>query len=340
MSALPDPRSIQDSQLSLPINLDLNQVVLNPIAELPSNLAALALGLDFACGQQNFIGVGGPSGWGKSELLHRVREILKHSQGIITEVQSADQWAISNSPACRNSVLLLDDLQDALRSPRLRHLLRLRLEHRLRRNLPTMICTAENFDKAIRNRIISPLSGWHLAEINAPSLIERQRITHQIAKVERINLHPSIESLIALHLNGNGRSIRGALLRMKLVKSNWATLDDFAEACGVLMPFLIGEDGWDPRDVVTEALNHVYLAWPSSAPLGKRAALAYLLNQVIRLAEEDVACFLRVRPGQVYRHCKSVQDRLDNPEVRQFIDVLRTHTFAALAHSADWTDSA
>ncbi|MFM9872195.1 MAG: hypothetical protein ACKVQS_01875 [Fimbriimonadaceae bacterium] len=214
----------------------------------------------------------------------------------------------------------------------------MKLELRLRRNLPTMVCTAGNFSSAIRLRVMTPGHEWHLAQILAPSPIERQCIAHQIALCEKIKLHQSIESLLATHLNGNGRSMRGAMLRLKLIRSDWLSNNDFAEACGILMPFLIGEDGWDPRDIVTDAVNHVFLAWPESPPISKRAALAYILNQLIRLSEEDVAGFLRISTGQVYRHCRNVRDKLDCPHSSEFVEIVQTHVFSALAHSAKWLE--
>lgn len=318
--------------------LGLAQDQFSEIAELPSNHSAMALGFDFACGHRDFVGIAGPSGWGKSELLHRVAAAVKHSRGLNITVKDAVHWALSNEAACHTSILLLDDLQDAIRSPRVRHQLRSKLEKRARRKFPTMICAAGNFDRAINQRIISNLEGWQLAQIHTPSPAEKEQITRQIANAEQIQLHRSIHSVIGLHLNGNGRSIRGALLRLKLIKSDWRDEECFAEACGVLMPFFIGENGWDPRDVVSDAVNHVYLAWPSAPPIHKRAALAYLLNRAVRIPEEDVARFLRVQPGQVYQHCCSVSGKLQTEEVQNFLNVLRSHMFAALAHSAEWQE--
>jgi hypothetical protein len=177
-----------------------------------------------------------------------------------------------------------------------------------------------------------------LAQILPPSPVERQCIAHQIAQCEKLKLHRSIEALLATHLNGNGRSMRGAMLRLKLIRSDWRADEDFAEACGILMPYLIGEDGWDPRDVAADAVNHVFLAWPDSPPIGRRASLAYVLNQLIRLSEEDVASFLRISTGQVYRHCRNVRDRLECPTSAEFIGIVQAHVYSALAHSAKWLD--
>lgn len=308
------------------------------IAALPSNHYALALGFDFACGHRNFVGIGGPSGWGKSELLGHVRNALERIHQIDVDVTAASEWAQTEQSATAIPFLLLDDLQDVLKSPRLRHNLRLRIEQRLRRKLPTMICTAGDFSTAIRLRVISPGHEWQLAQILPPSPIERQCIARQIAKCEKVKLHRSIESLLATHLNGNGRSMRGAMLRLKLIRSDWRSDSDFAEACGILMPFLIGEDGWDPRDIVSDAVGHVFLAWPECPPIGKRATLAFVLNQMIRLPEEDVAQFLRISTGQVYRHCKNINGRICCPQSTEFLSIVKTHVYSALAHSAKWIE--
>lgn len=307
------------------------------IAALPSNRNALSVGFDFACGKRRFVGIGGPSGWGKSELLAHVAQAVSQIRERPVRVRDASEWALSQTAAATDGVLILDDLQDAVRSPRMRHLLRIRLEQRLRRNLPTMVAKTGDFAEAQRLRVMAS-NRWHLVQILAPTPGERQRIAHQIALEEGLKLHPSIESLIATHLNGNGRSIRGAMLRLKILRSDWQQDADFAEACGRLGPFLIGEDGWDPRDVVQEAVNYVFLAWPETPPVGRRATIAYALHKVLRLAEEDVAGFLRIKTGQVYRHCRNLNDRLDQDETASFLSIVRDHVYWSLADSAKWLE--
>lgn len=307
------------------------------IAAVPSNRNALTVGFEFACGQLRFVGLGGPSGWGKSELLAHVARAASHIHERPIRVWDASDWAIAQAPATAEPVLILDDLQDAVKSPRMRHLLRVRLDQRLRRNLPTMIGKTGDFAIDVRLRVIAS-NRWHLAAIQAPTPGERQCIAHRIALEEGLILHPSIASLIATHLNGNGRSIRGALLRLKILRSDWGQDADFAEACGRLGPFLIGEDGWDPRDVVQEAVNYVFLAWPEAPPVGRRAVLAFALHKLLRLAEEDVAWFLRIKTGQVYRHCRNVNERLNQPDTAEFLSIVRDHVYWSLADSTKWLE--
>ena len=310
----------------------------SPIAELPSKHNALALGIDFACGHRKFVGIGGPSGWGKSELLAYVSKAMTRIHGCSIQVASASQWALSQYHGAAEPILILDDLQDAIKSPRLRHRLRVKLDQRCKRTRPTIICQSGNLTDILKHRIIPSPKLWHLAQISEPSPVERMCITRQIALSEDLRLNAAIESLIATHLNGNGRSIKGAMLRLKLIKSDWHLDSDFAEACGILMPYMIGQDGWDPRDVALEAVHHVFLAWPNLPPLTKRATLAYVLNQLVRLPEEEVAQFLRISTGQVYRHCRNINDRGDCSQTSEFLDIVRIHVFAALADSTKWLE--
>jgi hypothetical protein len=329
--------SLRENNLSIPTWADFlaEELADQSITALPSNHQVMAVGFDFACGLRPYVGVGGPCGWGKSGMLDHIACATRQISDPHCQRIAAVEWINSQTPPDRDRFLIIDDVQDTLRQPRYRHQLKVRLESRLARRRPTLFGTTGGFQDLIRHGIIRPGSDWQLSEVQEPTAEERQHVARFIAIEQSMELHPSIESLIATHLNGNGRSIRGALLRLKLIKDDWKLESDILGACGVLMPYLIGEDGWDPRDVVAEAVTFLLLSC-ETPPLGKRAIIAYSLNRLIRLPEVEVARFLRISTGQVYRHCRNVKERLAQPETAEFMNLVKAHVLTALSQSAQW----
>src|SRR5688572_30068178 len=88
------------------------------LAALPSNVRAIESGLLFASGIHPFVAVVGPSGWGKSHLLHAVATRLGEDECLPPEVLSAQDWIAGGMRSDSGRALLLDNVQDALEGGR------------------------------------------------------------------------------------------------------------------------------------------------------------------------------------------------------------------------------
>ncbi len=287
-------------------------IVASQFTALPSNSRAIKLADQFVREIHPFAAVVGPSGWGKSELLQSISRSLTEHLGVEVPVISALEWANSKDKACIDQFLLLDDLQDVFRHPRAKHQLKLRLHQRARFKRPTFVTMVGQSHELITQGIFACPLTWRIESINEPTCPEREFIVKQIAGSERIKLSPQLTHLLATHMNGNGRSIRGALLRLRLIKSDWTALSDLGKASGILMPYLIGENGWDLRDVVRDAVS----ASMSDCPLctlTETEICAYILRNDIQLREDEVATFLRLTPGQVYRQIQRTATLMSQP---------------------------
>lgn len=300
------------------------------LAALPSNSGALELADRFVRGLSEFGAVIGPSGWGKSELLQRMSESLQEQTGQPIRVLDALEWSRASSKATLEDFLLLDDMQDAVKSPRSKHQLRLRLEQRFRFKRPTFVTMVGSGHELYCDRLLGSFGNWEIEAIGSPSRSEREQIVSQIATSEKVKLSRELSHLIAAHMNGNGRSIRGALLRLKLIKGDWSRLGDLAEASGILMPYLIGEDGWDIRDVVRDAVAQTLA--DRHFDLTENHLCAYFLRHEIHLREQEVADFLRLTAGQVYRLCNQTAHGLKDPANARLMNECRTAVFRALSH--------
>jgi len=284
------------------------------IAALPGNIKAIEAGHQFASGIRTSVAIIGPSGWGKTHLLAITRESLE-AIGINAEFTSALAWINSSNRMDSQTPLLLDDVQDVLRHPRARHQFRLAIERRIRSRRPTMLCfTGHRMTHGIRTAL--PLGReWTVATVTEPTPDERELVVRQIAQTERMLLARPIVRMISHHLHGNGHSVSGALQRLKMFRDDWTRDDDVCAACGVLSPYLLGRDGWDARDEVSEAVSRVIREDRELAT----DITAYLMHQVIGLTEGDVATFLRITPSNVYSRSVRVAKGLVEPEMSEMV---------------------
>ena len=282
------------------------------VAPLPSNAEALQACALFSQGLQSLLVVSGPAGWGRTALLDATASTMALESGETIAVRSAIEWARSRERADSLETLILDDLQDAWRHPRARQLLRTRLERRVRHRRPTLVSIVAEPGGPVLASLLPHAREWRVARIGHPESVERALVAQRLARIEELEISQEVAQFMGMHLNGSARSIRGALQRLRLVKSNWTCRDDVCRACGVLMPYVLGENGWDPRDAVHDAILRVMSQsedWAGSPSL--RDLSAYLMVTLTGLTEGDVATFLKVTPSSVYRRCQAVKKRLD-----------------------------
>lgn len=292
-----------------------------PLVALPSNIVAIESAMRFCDGTLEQVALYGPSGWGKTNLLVDVAKKLSESERSHVQVQSAYEWAGSGIRLESATPLVLDDVQDVMLHPKIRHKFKQKLNLRLRTNRRTLlsISTTENPQCA---RLPLPCSqSWTVAQICSPTQEERSAITQQIATQCGLKISNNVATLISKHLNGNGRSILGALQRLRLIKSDWTQPQDVMLICGTLSPYLLGENGWDPRDQVHEAVNRIGAG--SGTTITKTGLCAYFMLVEMGLGESEVATFLRLSPGRVYKWAKEVQAELKSSDVEMLVSACR-----------------
>jgi hypothetical protein len=153
-----------------------------------------------------------------------------------------------------------------------------------------------------------------------PSRAEKEHIVRQIADAQGVALSRPIVNLISRHLYGNGRSIQGAVHTLRLVRPAWSRRDDVCEACGVLMPYIHGEDGWDPRDVVMEVVSLILEREPIDGVTTDQVC-AYMLISELGLSEYDVATFLGVSPTKAYAMSNGIKLQLADPRLAECVRV-------------------
>jgi len=290
---------------------DARQRTATQFLPLPSNVTAFESSMRFVTGQVNLVAIVGPSGWGKSRLLGSTAHQLAHAEHLPINAVSALDWYQNPTPAESSRPLLLDDAQEVFLRSKCRQRLRQVLERRVQGGRPTMLAfTSPRISRAIRNFL--PLeSQWTIAEMSEPTSCEREVIVRNLADNLKLVLDDSLVRFIARRVGGNGRSIYGALLRLKLVDEEWLGADRVINAIGILHTHLAQEDGWDVRDSIFEAVRH-----SKSAALADKQGLCcemecavYFMLKRFRLCEKEVASYFDLAPGAAYAMATTVSRR-------------------------------
>jgi hypothetical protein len=290
----------------------LSQVLLKPpprgfdtFAVVASNVRAVEAALLFSNGMLPFLAIVGLSSWGKSHLLEAVAGRIGTEGGPRScELWSASEWLRSSRSRSTSSALLLDNAQDALSSARSRQHLRLALERRVKAGWPTLLSFTES-------RVTRPIRGvlpsardWTLVTLRAPDAREREAVLAQMAEAEGVSLSADLSRILAHRLEGNGRTLVGALKRLRLAGTSWLSAADTLRACGLLNPFFASSSAWDLRDHVLE--TSCCLPQAESGPTCQELAV-YTMLRVAQLSENDVARYLKLDPGRAYGLAQQVE---------------------------------
>jgi hypothetical protein len=297
------------------------------LAPLPSNLHAIESSLLFVNGVLPAVALLGPSGWGKSHILEAVAASMSRNGESKVHVFTASEWLPNMNRIDPQLPLILDNVQEALDRCKLRLQLRLALERRVKAGRPTMLSfTADKASRQIR-ALLPNGRAWTIAQVNPPAQAERSLVVRQMSKAEGLVLSDSLIDLLGHKIGGNGRTLAGALNRLKLNQQRW--LDDpmVLRACGILNPFFADNSSWDLRVHILDVAER---EMKDLDPEFKRDISLYTMLRVALLSEDEVARFFEVEPAQAYARASKVEQRLRTCE-----ESCRTlHTFIEKVVSA------
>ena len=265
-------------------------------APLPSNVEAVEAALRFSAGHEPLVALVGPSGWGKSHLLNAAALRMAKSAPPV-RLASVEDYLRAGGPVDVAGALLLDDCQEILAKPKLRLMLRMLLERRVRAGRPTLLAfTLPRPTRALAGLL--PLErNWATATLQAPAVQERATLIEQMAIGEGLVLSPRLVRVLATRMHGNGRTLSGALKRLRLAGSSWTDSTSILRACGLLDPFFADNPAWDLKGVVARLAEKNRVRFGRVLP----ADLAiYTMLRVAGLAESDVARALGIEPSAAY----------------------------------------
>ena len=277
--------------------VDQPEVTFSSLANLPSNSQAIQSSERFAAGLQPFVALVGPSGWGKSHLLSSVSARLAQRSANAPAVFTATEWVLGIAQVDSDAPLLLDNVQDLLPKPRLRQALRAAIGDRVRAGQSTMLCfTTAKSGRSLRILLPAPRS-WTWASIQAPEAAERVLVLQHMAQAEHLVMSEPLTRLLASRLRGNGRTLIGALKRLKLYGADWHDETLTLRACGILDMFFRDDSDWDLRETVFNACG--------KGVHGADLAM-YLMLREAALSEAHVAQFFGVQPSVAYQRVSAL----------------------------------
>jgi hypothetical protein len=294
------------------------------LAALPSNVEAIEAALLFSAGMNRLVTVVGPSGWGKTHLMRAVAYRLSLDGAPYVEPSSALEYLASPHRFDSTAPLILDDVQDTLGKARQRLALRFALERRIRAGRPTILSfTSPKATRQIRSFLPSARD-WRVATMGAPVAAERVLLLNQMAAAENLALSPRLVKILADQMHGNGRTLSGALKRLRLTGSTWLDTGGTLRALGLLEPFFADNSGWDLK------MRILRIAEASRAQFGKVNPLDLAIYTMIReagLAESDVARATEATNGEVYQRTVRFQKQMETCDVsranvRQFVELV------------------
>lgn len=288
-------------------------------AALPSNVEAVESCLRFTAGDETFVLLVGPSGWGKSHLLTAVAARLGGLGGPPCERTPALEAALAPAASDPVGPLLLDDLEEVFTRSRCRVNLQVLLERRVRMGRPTMLAaTMPRPSRAVR--ALLPGRGWRVETVEAPLVSERNLLVRHLASAEGVALSPRLVEIIAREMHGDARTLLGAINRLRLSGEAWRDDRAALRALGILDCFFSDNPGWDLRERVVTFVETNRHLFPRAST---RELAAYILLREARLNELDVARTLGFEPAEAFVKATRYESRrTHDPALDRYVETV------------------
>ncbi|AIE84261.1 DnaA ATPase domain-containing protein [Fimbriimonas ginsengisoli] len=294
------------------------------LAALPSNVEAIEAALLFCAGYSPLVAVVGPSGWGKSHLLRAVAYRLSLDGQKEVEPIGVQEFLASPSRIESGRALLLDDVQEVMGKPRQRMALRMALERRVRSSRPAiLVFTSPKPTRQLKTFLPCPRD-WTIATIHEPQPAERVCLLNQMSVAEGLALSPRLVKILADRMHGNGRTLAGALKRLRASGVSWVDANETLRALGVLDPFFADNSAWDLKLKMLKIAEASRAQFTRSTP---QDLALYAMLHVAGLGEAEVARAASINPGEAYQRAARFGKQVESCEVtaaqvRQFVEIV------------------
>jgi hypothetical protein len=167
---------------------------------------------------------------------------------------------------------------------------------------------------------------WRVALIEPPTLDERHHLLERLARTEGLDLDGSLICLLAERMKGNGRTLQGALKRLRLYGADWSGNRATLRAAGLLDHFFRDDSGWDLSERILLAVDKVCPSYPQ---VDAAEAAMYVMLRDATLNEVEIATSFGAKPAHVYTSaCRLRSLAESSPEVRKCLSEIVDCTVA------------
>jgi len=293
------------------------------IAPIPSNVEAIEAALLFCTGANALVALVGPSGWGKTHLLNAVayRLSMEHSTGV-------DSLSVSEFLAGQGrtdpSHLILDDVQEVFARPRQRQSLYMALDRRVKAGRATILGFTHTKPNRQIKAFLPYVRDWGIACIGEPAADERVVLLNHMATAEGLSLSPRLVKILAHQLHGNGRTLSGALKRLRSQNDSWLDADATLRALGLMDPFFADNSSWDLKIKILRIADQAKSQFPR---VNHQDLAIYTMLHIAGLGEADVARAAGVKPAAAFQRAARFQEQAAKCDttpayVRQFVELV------------------
>jgi hypothetical protein len=150
-----------------------------------------------------------------------------------------------------------------------------------------------------------------IGSISEPAPSERMLIIAQLAEAQGLSLSANLMRVISHKMRGNGRTLGGALRRLRLHGCIWTDVAGTLKACGLLEPFFADSGSWDLRGHILSVAKS-FNASQYGIPISDLVAFTMLREAA--LCEVDVARSLRIEPGEAYARAERFEKQYKTSE--------------------------
>lgn len=266
-------------------------------AVVRTNVQAVETAMLFANGIATNAVIAGPSGWGKSHLIEAGTELLTTQCREVARVMPAAEWMAGGCKPM-SEALVLDHVQDALRGPKAKLMLRMALERRMRSRRRTLLVATVQDDARSLRALLPQSREWCIGLLSEPTIHDRATVLEHVARTLGLRISKRLIGILATVLKGTGRSLVGVSKRLLLESADWTQGEGELRALGLLGPYLTDNPNWDLRDLIHE----VCYATESVASPGKntRDFAIHVMLRVAQIPESQVAGYFHASPASVY----------------------------------------
>lgn len=278
------------------------------IAHVDSNLDAVDAALNFSARKIPFVAIIGPSGWGKTHLLHAVsRSLGFDSNQVFAPISVDDFW--STPQRSESAPLILDNIQEVLAKPRQRMAVRIALERRIRIGRPAILSfTASQFSREIK-AFLPIAREWTTAVIREPDIAERVVILEKMVQAEGLTFSPNLTNILVRELKGTASTYSGVLKRLRLSGLVWVNPGQILRALGLLDAFFVDNSAWDLKLKILKVEERCRAAFPL---VNVRDLAIYTMVTTAELGEAGVARLTSMSPSSVFELVNQFNNSMRN----------------------------